>query len=88
MIDDKGQIDYEDGTGEPGVCPYCGGLLSFDDASQFGQKFVDIGLICDNVLEDNILSAIDEVLDSYENIVSEICYAAKDVYGILGGETV
>ncbi len=40
MLSDKSQMDFEDGGGEPGICPYCGGFLSY------GKKFEDkIGLI-------------------------------------------
>ena len=29
MLSDKSQMDFEDGDGEQGVCPYCGGSLSY-----------------------------------------------------------
>lgn len=40
-------------------------------------EFVDLGIVCDNVLEDNILDAIDSALDAYENIVQEILSVAE-----------
>jgi hypothetical protein len=59
-----------------------------DETMQSRQKFIDLGIVSDNILNDNILIAIDEVLDSYENIVSEICFVAKEDYGISGGEAI
>lgn len=59
-----------------------------EESCQSGQKLINLGIICDNLLNDNILIAIDEVLDSYENIVSEICFVAKEDYGISGGEAI
>ncbi len=44
--------------------------------------FIDLGIICDNVLDDDILRAIDEALDSIENIKAEIIDTAQTHYGI------
>lgn len=57
-----------------------------EKSCQSGQKLIDLGIICDNLLDDNILIAIDEVLESYQNIVSEIRFAVKEDYGMPGGE--
>ena len=40
MKDDIRTFDFEDGGGEAGVCPYCGGLLSFDDAEKDEEGFI------------------------------------------------
>ena len=59
------------------------------DATNPGQQtFIDLGIICDNLLDDDILTAIGEVLDSYQNIVSEIRFVAKEDYGISRGDAV
>lgn len=47
--------------------------------------FIDLGMICDNILDDDILSAIEHVLDSFEDIKNEICDVAEDHYGIKVG---
>lgn len=44
------------------------------------RKFVDLGMICDNILDDNILTAIDFVLDDHKKIADEIMEVSKS-YG-------
>lgn len=48
--------------------------------------FVDLGMICDNILDDDILSAIEQALDSIEEIKNEICDVAENHYGIKVGD--
>lgn len=60
------------------------GLLN-NDVTQSGGKFIDLGIVCDNVLDDSILKAIDEALDSVKEIESEIYEIAELHYGIKAG---
>lgn len=64
-----------------------GGLIR-DKTNPSQRTFIDLGIICDNLLDDNILTAIGEVLNSYQNIVSEIRFVAKENYGISEMEAV
>ena len=59
-----------------------------DETSQSKRKFIDLGIVCDNVLDDNILTAIGEVLDSWQKIVFEIRFVAQEYYKMPGGEAV
>lgn len=59
-----------------------------DETMRSRQKFIDLGIVCDNVLDDNILTAIGEVLDSWQKIVSEIRFVAQEYYKMPGGEAV
>ncbi len=46
--------------------------------SKTGKRyFVDLGMIVDNILDNNILEAIDQVLDSLDSIKKEILDTAK-----------
>lgn len=49
------------------------------------DEFIDLGLICDNILDDDILVAIDEALDSIDRIREEILDVAEENYGIKAG---
>ena len=42
------------------------------------MQFVDLGMIVDNIVDDDILCAIKEVLDAIEQIKEEILWAAKE----------
>jgi hypothetical protein len=48
--------------------------------------FVDLGMICDNILDDDVLSAIEQALDSIKEIKNEICDVAENHYGIKVGD--
>lgn len=48
-------------------------------------RFIDLGIICDNVLDDDILTAIEQALDSIEEIKAEIISVAERNYGIKAG---
>lgn len=48
-------------------------------------RFIELGIICDNVLDDDILKAIDEALDSVCEIREEIITVAENSYGIKVG---
>lgn len=54
-------------------------------ASDERGAFIDLGIICDNVLDDNILTAIMYALDSIEEIKAEIISVAERNYGIKAG---
>lgn len=41
-------------------------------------RFVDLGMIYDNIIDDNILKAIEEVLDSLDEIKEQILETAKE----------
>lgn len=60
------------------------GIVKADDAETSGM-FIDLGIICDNILDDDILVAIEQALDSVEDIKQEICDVAEDHYGIKVG---
>ena len=51
------------------------------------STFIDLGLICDNILDDEILDAIGQALDSIEDIKAEILGVAERSYGIKVGAT-
>lgn len=59
------------------------GVIKHDNESI--GVFIDLGMICDNVLDDDILSAIEQVLDSIEEIKMEISDVAENHYGIKVG---
>lgn len=42
------------------------------------MEFVDLGIIVDNIVDDDILYAIEQVLDCLEEIKEEIMYVAKE----------
>ena len=42
------------------------------------MEFVDLGMIVDNIVDDDILIAINEVLDSLEQVKEEILWVAKE----------
>ena len=44
--------------------------------------FIDLGIVCDNILDDDILQAIEQALDSIEEIKKEIVDVAETHYGI------
>lgn len=50
--------------------------------------FVDLGIVCDNVLDDDILSAIEEALDSHKTIVEEIQWGADRLFEAYRGGVV
>lgn len=60
---------------------YDGSIKS--DVAEIKRIFIDLGMICDNILDDNILSAIDEVLDRHGEIITEILEVAETDYKIL-----
>lgn len=47
--------------------------------------FIDLGMICDNILDDNILTAIEQALDSIEEIKAEIIDIAESDYNVKVG---
>lgn len=47
--------------------------------------FIDLGIICDNILDDDILNAIEQALDSIDTIKEEIKSVAESNYGIKVG---
>ncbi len=63
---------------------YDGVIKNID--TDFTGVFVDLGMICDNILDDDILSAIEQVLDSIEEIKNEIIDAAENHYDIKVGD--
>lgn len=48
------------------------------------ETFIDLGMICDNLLDNNILMAIEQALDSVEDIKKEIIDVAEIEYKITG----
>lgn len=60
------------------------GVIERSDADSVGA-FIDLGIICDNILDDDILSAIEQALDSIEEIKKEIIDVAENHYGIKVG---
>ncbi len=44
--------------------------------------FIDLGIICDNILDDDIITAIEQALDTIEEIKAEIVSVAERHYGI------
>lgn len=49
------------------------------------SAFIDLGLICDNILDDDILIAIEQALDSFKDLKKEVCDIAEEHYGIKVG---
>lgn len=47
--------------------------------------FIDLGIICDNILDDDIITAIEQALDTIEEIKAEIIGVAERHYGIKAG---
>lgn len=62
---------------------YDGNLITDKEAGV--GKFIDLGLICDNILDDDILVAIDEALDCIDRIREELLDVAEVDYGIKVG---
>ena len=60
------------------------GVIKTCDTDSTGV-FIDLGMICDNILDDDILSAIGQVLNSIEEIKEEIIGVAENHYGIKVG---
>lgn len=60
------------------------GVIRKNTADERGT-FIDLGVICDNILDDNILTAIEQALDSIKEIKKEILGVAKRNYGIKVG---
>ena len=59
------------------------GVIKKDASDKLGT-FIDLGMICDNILDNNVLCAIEQVLDSIENIKEEIIDIAEIEYKITG----
>ncbi len=57
-----------------------------EDASDERGTFIDLGMICDNFLDNNVLFAVEQVLDSIEKIKAEIIDIADVEYGIKVGD--
>lgn len=53
------------------------GIVS-DANAEKGEKFVDLYMITDNILDDNILCAIEQVLDSASEITEDIVYSLEE----------
>lgn len=62
---------------------YDGNISVFDTESE--NVFIDLGMICDNFLDNNVLFAIEQALDSIEDIKAEIIDIAEVEYGIKVG---
>ena len=45
-----------------------------------GGLGIDLGMLTDNILDDDVLEAINQVLDDLVNIVEEIKYYTPDEY--------
>lgn len=60
------------------------GLLK-EQASDELYQFVDLGIVCDNILDDDILVAIDSALDRYKDIAAEILAVAERDAAIASG---
>lgn len=60
------------------------GLLK-EQASDELYQFVDLGIVCDNILDDDILVAIDSALDRYKDIAAEILAVAGRNAAIASG---
>ena len=61
------------------------GTVKRNDIPYAEAEFIDLGVMCDNLLSDNILHAIRQALDSLEDIKAEIEEVAEIDYGITGG---
>lgn len=60
------------------------GVIKSNIADERGI-FIDLGIICDNILDDDILNAIMQALDLLETIKEEIKSVAESDYGIKVG---
>ena len=60
------------------------GLLKEQESDELYQ-FVDLGIVCDNILDDDILVAIDSALDRYKDITAEILAVAEREAAIAAG---
>ena len=56
-----------------------GGVI-YPESENKGGLTIDLGMRTDNILDDNVLEAIDQVLDDLVNIVTEIKYYTPDEY--------
>lgn len=61
------------------------GIVKVDASDECGT-FIDLGMICDNFLDNNVLLAVEQVLDSIEEIKAEIIDVADVEYGIKVGD--
>lgn len=59
------------------------GVIKKSAADERGT-FIDLGIVCDNILDDDVLAAVEQALDSIEEIKGDICYIAENHYGIAG----
>ena len=56
-----------------------GGVI-YPESENKGGLTIDLGMRTDNILDDNVLEAIDQVLDDLVNIVTEIKFYTPDEY--------
>ena len=56
-----------------------GGVI-YPESENKGGLTIDLGMRTDNILDDNVLEAIDQVLDDLVNIVTEIKFYIPDEY--------
>lgn len=61
------------------------GIVKRNGTPNADTAFIDLGIVCDNLLDNNILLAIKQALDSLEDIKAEIAEVAEIDYGIAGG---
>lgn len=59
------------------------GVIKQNKQDERGE-FIDLGIICDNILDDDILTAIEQALDSADDIKEEIIDVAQNHYSIQG----
>lgn len=52
------------------------------NATDESGVFIDLGIICDNILDDDILKAVEQALASIKDIKEEIIEVAQNHYGI------
>ncbi len=57
-----------------------------ENASDERGTFIDLGMICDNFLDNNVILAVEQVLDSIEEIKAVIIDIADVEYGIKVGD--
>lgn len=76
ILDNNNWVEYDGLVNE--------GKIEKSD-TEITWSFIDLGLICDNILDDDILVAIDEALDSIDRIRVEILGVAEEDYGIKVG---
>lgn len=67
MLENNNWIEYD-------------GIVFSNRNSDKVEVYIDLGLVCDNVLNDNILTAIGQALDSVEEIKDEILQVAERDY--------